>query len=58
MSLHAASMYAVQEGIKLGKKDPAAKTFLVTVMDQLQEVSGCLLACALHAVTLLVLCML
>lgn len=31
-----ANMYAVQEGISLGKSDPAAKAYLLNTMDQLQ----------------------
>ena len=31
-------MYAVQEGISLGKTDPAVKAYLLNVMDQLQRV--------------------
>ncbi len=41
-----ANMYAVQEGIKLGKSDPSAKAYLSTVMDQLQEVRFTLLRSA------------
>jgi len=35
-------MYAVQEGISLGKSDPVAKAYLLNVMDQLQEMKQAL----------------
>lgn len=31
-------MYAVQEGIKLGKGDPDAKAYLMSLMDNIQTV--------------------
>jgi hypothetical protein len=33
-------MYAVQEGIRLAKSDPSAKAYLITLMDQMERVSG------------------
>lgn len=33
-----ANMFAVQEGIANSKSDPAAKAYLMGIMDQLQEV--------------------
>ena len=33
-------MYAVQEGIRLAKGDVSAKGYLLTLMDQIETVSG------------------
>lgn len=33
-----AKMYAVQEGLGIGKSDPEAKAFLISVMDDLDRV--------------------
>ena len=34
-----ANMYAVQEGIRSAKGDPAAKAYLLTLMDEIETVS-------------------